>query len=667
MRRNIFFSLAAGLSCLCSMAQTKRRIEPSDIYAVRTASDPQLSPDGKKILYVLNETDQGHNRYKSNVWIVDTAGGAGSNLTNSQSENVWPRWSPDGKRIAFLSKRSGAYQVWVMPAKGGEAQQLTQTKFGASSPAWSPDGTRIVFVSATRAGQESDYMDITRLPYRMETFREKSGFYMNNMSTHLWVVSAQGGNAAQITSDDAFNELDPSWSPDGNKIAFALTGAEETWRAEIWVASARGENPERLTSGAGTNLSPTWSPDGTQLAYVGSDNWKHIAGNKHVLVMSANGGEALNLTESLDRSADAPPFLHDPTLKWTPDRKKIYFAAADHGSIFVYSVRLEGKKIEQVTRGDNSVQYFDLSKDGSRLAYTVTDHSDFPDVWLAQSDGSQAQQLTALNQDLLARLQLSKPREFIYKSFDGQEVQGWIILPTNSQAGKPQPMILEIHGGPHYWYGRDTEWFFEFQYLAARGYAVLFTNPRCSVGYGEKFAQGCVGDWGNVDFQDLMKAVDYAIQKGWADPRKLGVTGLSYGGFMTNWIVGHTDRFKAGVTHGSIANWSSFYGTSDIQFFVENELGVESPWEQFDMLQQHSPLTYVRNMKTPLLITGSEMDFRVPIEQSEQLYTYLKRRNVPTEFIRWPGEGHVMFSAGDPTHRIALLKRTADWFDKYVR
>lgn len=286
---------------------------------------------------------------------------------------------------------------------------------------------------------------------------------------------------------------------------------------------------------------------------------------------------------------------------------------------------------------------------------------------MAASDGSQGKQLTVLNKDFYAQVGMSAPEEFTYKSFDGQEVEGWMIKPAGYQAGKQYPLILEIHGGPHYWYANDTEWLFEFQYLAARGYLVLYTNPRCSVGYGEKFAEGCVGDLGNVDYRDLMKAVDYAIEKGWADPQRLGVTGLSYGGFMTNWIVGHTDRFKAAVTHGSITNWSSFYGTSDVQFFVEHELGVDAPWEHFDVLEKYSPITYVKNMKTPMLITGSERDFRVPIEQSEQLYMYLKKREVPAEFIRWPGEGHTMFAIGDPTHRIALLGRIADWFDHYVK
>lgn len=657
------------------MGIAKRKVTPEDLYQMQFVGDVQISPDGSKALYVNTGVNGEKDGYYSSLWLTDFKD-EGSRFTHPQPDSLIkdrsPRWSPDGQCIAFLSNRSGSEQVWLIASEGGDAKQLTEIPSGVQSITWSPDGKRLACIVQDQEDTSvSDVKVITKLRYK----HDSKGFRGHHMN-HVWVVETAAGKAKQVTFGD-WEDIDPVWSRDGRSIIFLSDRSETRDIAHVpalWKLEVESGECTKLVQCSGFTLAPRFSPDGQWIAYFDHQYGETNACNDEVWLIPTEGGEARKLTGLLDRSTanwigtdvkwDAG--VHQPT--WSKDGRFIYFLVTEGGNCWIYRVEVKTGIVEPVITGDRLVvTSFAMHDDGVEpfLVYVAAHPQSSGDIYVESLGGNQEKrQLTDFNQALVSELALSEPERTRFEGADGWEIEGWLLKPPNFQEGTKYPLILQIHGGPHTCYGFSLN--HEFQMLASAGYVVLYTNPRGSQGYGKDFARAVLGDWGGKDYEDLMKAVDYACTYDYVDVDQLFVCGGSYGGFMVNWIIGQTNRFKAAVTQRSISNLYSMAGSSDIGFyFIDTEFAGADLWENEEFIMSRSPIRYARDVKTPVLIEHSENDLRCPMEQAEQWFIALKRLGVETVLVRTPDEGHELSRSGKPKHRIERLKHILNWFDKH--
>ncbi len=650
-----------------------RAMTPQDITRIRLVSDPQISPDGRRVAFVVTTLSEEKDQYLSQIWMVETAGGEPRRFTAGPKRDTAPRWSPDGTRLAFISERDRQpkAQLYVMPADGGEPTRLTDLKHGVADPVWSPDGTHLACIARVGGWQEPEREEERQesKPARVITalkYQANGEGFIYDRRPHIFVIAVDGGEARQLTEGD-FADADPAWSPDGRLLAF--TSARHADRdydnaSDIWVVPIQGGEPRRVTDTAGPVGQPTFSPDGRTIAYLGH-RYPNVSGrNRRVFTVPLEGGVPTCLTMDLDRCCI--PFFASIGPQWSADGRSIMFAVEEQGDIPVYRVRAAGGALpERILAGTRQVTGISATRDGSILAFTATDPISPAALFLCQADGSHERQLTDLNRAWKAEVALSRPERFRYERA-GYELDGWIVKPSGFEPGQRYPALLSIHGGPHTQYGHS--FFDEFQIYAGAGYAVIFTNPRGSQGYGEGFTRAVIGDWGGGDFADVMAGMDEALRRyPFIDPERLGVLGGSYGGFLTSWTVGHTDRFKAACSERAVNNTYTLFGTSDIgHSFSESQSGY-LPWENMAWYIDHSPLTYAQQITTPLLILHSENDLRCPMEQAEQLFVALKKQRKEVLLVRFPDENHELSRTGKPRHRLERFRYILEWFARYLQ
>jgi dipeptidyl aminopeptidase/acylaminoacyl peptidase len=654
-----------------AFAQT-RGITAEDYFAFDALSDPRFSPDGSTIAFVVTTVDQTQNRRRSEIRIVPADGSrdAATLTTAPQSSNT-PRWRPDGKAIAFLSARpaagdpaaagstgSGARtQVWLLPLTGGEPVRITNLLNGVSAFQWSPDGTKLAVVSRSGPSDAAKSPSDVR-HYKHANYKFNDSGWFDDKRSHLWVVDVSNGRSAQITSGDDWNDTDPQWSPDSHRIAFVSdrTGKafDDGHNTDVWVVDSIGGSPTKISDHKEADNSPRWSPDGQTIAFLSAVPEKSHA---KIWLAPARGGAASRLAaDGLD--------LIPSALRWAEGGRALYFETGVKGSAHLYRVDLATRRAAPITTGDRTVRFADVSEKTGRLAYAVNDPTRLDDLYVADLDSRNERPITHLNAPLWKQLQLVAVERVPFKGADGWDVDGFFMKPVGWEAGKKYPMIVTIHGGPAGMFGFD--WYHEFQVYASRGWAVFFTNPRGSTGYGEKFERGIELNWGGKDYVDIMNGVDAVLAKySWIDKDRLGVTGGSYGGFMTNWIVGHTNRFKAAVTLRSVSNFVSDDGTRDGAYGHADDFQGDI-FEKFDLYWDRSPLKYVKNVRTPTLVLHSDNDFRVPIEQGEQWFRALQHFGVPSEVVFFPRENHNLTRTGEPKHLVESINWQVYWFDKYL-
>lgn len=654
---------------------------PEDLYDFHFLADAQISPDGSRVAYVVRTIDHENNAYRSGIWLLPADGsGEGARFTSGPGQDALPRWSPDGKSLAFVSDRDAPSgdgkkrkpkNVFVLSLAGGEARRLTSFDEDAGDLTWSPDGRQLAFALKDAKAKDADE-DGVRVYDRLR-YKTDEGFLLDGRRRHVWVVDVAGGEPRRLTDGD-WDDAQPAWSPDSREVAFVSNRTEDRERnmvVDIWVASVGGGAVRRITDELGSYGNPSWSADGATIACYGvAKAMGSSAKNVHLFAFPAKGGAGKDLTDGWDRTVGSTVMSdmrsHMQTLPptWSADHSRIIFVGSDQGTANIYSVAADGGEVRAETVGPHQVVSLSLAADAKRFACVYSNATDPGDVAVGEL-GRAMRCLTDLNGDLLAKRHISAPERVEFKGADGWAIEGWLMKPRGFDAAKKWPLVLQVHGGPHGAYGHG--FFHEFQVLAGAGYAVLYTNPRGSHAYGEKFSTACVGDWGGKDYEDLMAGVDHALATGWIDPKRLYVTGGSYGGFMTNWIVGHTDRFRAAATARSISNNISAFGTSDIGWhFWGYEMGDASPWVNPQRLVERSPLSYVKNVKTPLLILHAERDLRCPIEQAEQFFVALRLHGVETQFVRFPEDNHDLTRGGKPKNRVEHCRRIVDWFGTHA-
>ncbi len=659
-----------------------RKITIDDLLSLKWVGDPQLSPDGTRVVYVLTVADRDADTYRSHLWNVPMDGGDPRQFTAGEHRDSNPRWSPDGRSIAFISDRGarpepGAKkpkQLFVIPTDGGEARLIVSKEYAPADPAWSPDGTRIAFVGKPPGSKpDSDVRVITRIKYK----NDGEGFW-DGRYKHIFVVPVSGATPRQLT-DGNFDHLDPAWSPDGARLAFAANRTPEgdlSNVADIWVVPAAGGALQQLTTSTGPVATPAWSPDGRWIAYFGHDNAARSATNTGLWLVAAGGGTATNLTAAFDRSLAhhvisdmrAHPKVGGP--RWSDDGRQIFVLIAEGATNQIGVLDAAGGPVRVLTSGRHEIYGYGIDPSGTTGMIATSDPSHPGDLWAGALEPggmlTDQRRLTAVNETLLGDLRLSMPERFEYEGADGWPVEAWVMRPADFRDGERYPTILQIHGGPHGAYGEA--FFHEFQVLAAEGFALVFTNPRGSQGYGQRFTAATQHDWGGKDYEDIMRGLDAALARyPFLDPGRLGVAGGSYGGFMTNWVVGHTDRFKAAVTMRSISNHLSQWGTSDLAFMKGFWEFPGDPWENPLWYWERSPLAYVEKITTPLLILHSEEDLRCPIPEGEQLFIALKKLGRDTTFVRFPGESHDLSRNGKPAHRLERLRWIVRWMTDHLR
>ncbi|TMG54124.1 MAG: S9 family peptidase [Chloroflexi bacterium] len=652
-------------------------LSPEDLYEFRFLTDAQISPDGARIAYSVKTANPKRDGYLGAIWLVSADGTTPPvQITAGTAQDSSPRWSPDGSELAFTSDRGEVPKgrkrpprnVFVLDLAGGEARQLTRFGDDCSDLVWAPDGGHLAFV--VRDPKDSaDEEDGVRV-YDRARYRSDEGGLSDGRRKHVWIVGVDGSAPRKVTDGD-WDDGQPEFSPDGREIAFVSNRTERrdlNTVADIHVASLSGET-RRITDGEGSYGNPSWSPDGTVITAYGTEcAIGSSARNIHIWAFPKKGGPGRDLLEGWDRSVGSSVIsdmrAHAQTLPpaWTGD-DRILFLGSDQGTANAYSCASAGGDVRAETVGAHQVVAWSLDRSLRRFAAIVATATD-PGNLVVGEVGGPMRKATCLNDELLGSRYIAAPERVEFTGADGWKIEGWLMKPREFDPAKKWPLVLEIHGGPHTAYGHS--FFHEFHVLAGRGYAVLFTNPRGSHAYGQRFVEACVGDWGGKDYEDLMAGVDHALALGWVDPKRLYLTGGSYGGFMTNWIIGHTDRFRAAVTQRSISNNISAFGTSDIGWhFWEHEMGDATPWSGGEKLIFRSPLTYVTSVKTPLLILHAERDLRCPIEQAEQLFTALKVLGKEAVFVRFPEDNHDLTRGGKPKHRVEHARRIADWFDAH--
>ena len=651
--------------------QGHRTLRPEDIVGLKGLNQPVISPDGKWAAFVraLPVLEAEKSAHRGHVWLVSTDGGEPFQLTNGPNGDSNPQWSPDSTRLAFVSKREDdKNQIWIIPIAGGEAQQLTRAENGASNPQWSPDGKRIAFLREEKdstAEEKRKKAGDDRVVMGVDDFKQ----------THLWVIDVEAmddepellfslpGEASdenvktdksQRLTEGDFHVSEPQWSPDGKQIVFVSAPSPKAddmmFNGTVQVVDLETKNVRKLTAHDGGESTPRWSPDGGQIAFLHSPEGY---GQRDLHIISADGGTSSNLTAAqLDRNADMPI--------WSPDGEAIYFIAMDRVRWQLYSASKAANEIRQITHGDCVIGAISIADDGDTFLCTRSEPHAPGDVWVGAIRTGEMKPLTKLNPQV-ENFALGEVRVIQWQSSDGLEIEGLLCLPVGYEADKAYPLIVEPHGGPRS--SRDLGFKPTWHYFSGEGFAYFAPNFRGGDGYGHDFATTNFNDWGGGDYQDIMTGVDFLIEQRIADPDRLIVGGSSYGGYMTAWVITHTDRFKAACNVCGVINLVSFYAQTDIPSFVRLYFaGV--PSQQLELYRERSPINYVHRAHTPTLILHGEEDIRVPLPQSEEFYAGLKAIGVETEFVKYPREGH---GIGEPRHQLDMLKRQLAWYEEYVK
>ena len=684
MRVHVSFGLLSLTLLPVSVhAQQGRPWQATDYYKLTFIAEPQLSPDGRRVALTVTTAVEDKDRRHSEIWMVAADGSAPAyRYTSPSTEASSPVWSPDGSLLAFSSRREGSEDdVWFLRtgAPGGEAFQI---KGVHAAPTFSRDGQWLLY--AWR-GAEPDSAkqqpwrtrvspvaithgpDVKRFDGRVYTsipiVADERGFLPpreTRRPSHLYLVplaGTRGGDPRQLTSGEV-SQSGPAWSPDGKTIVFVQDSTEtlevrDQVQPDLYVLTVADGAIRRLATGFTENSNPAWSPDGTTIAFICSTG---RGAENDVCVIPSAGGAARNLTADWALDPGSPT--------WSPDGKTLYVDAEARGNVHRFAVAATGGAVRQVTAGERQLRGFSQSSDGRSFAYTSSDVTHPAELWVAPlATPARERRVTSFNDSLLAGVAMIPADTFWFTGVGGMRVEGWLMKPYGYQAGKRYPLVLSIHGGPHANYGNVL--FPEFQMLAGQGYWTLFTNPRGSSGYGHAFTFATRGRWGMEDYQDLMQAVDAVIARGGVDTTRMAVLGGSYGGFMTNWIVGHTNRFRVAQTDRSIFNSYSWYGSSDAQGLTDYEFNG-APWERDSLYRFMSPMTYAGRISTPMLIVHSEDDKRTPITDGEQLFVTLRKRGIPAEFVRYPRSYHGLSRTGPPWLLVDRLERIRTWFAHWI-
>jgi dipeptidyl aminopeptidase/acylaminoacyl peptidase len=652
---------------------TARLFTPAATADVQAVADPRLSPDGKSVVWVVTAADLKQNRRRSAIWIA-AADGSGEPrvLTTSPQSSSAPRWRPDGKALLFLSSRPAAgdvatdtprTQAWLLPLDGGEPRRITAAKNGVSNCEWAPDALRIACL--TRTGP-SDEGGAAPSPTRAADTRVYSGIdykldgsgWFDDRRAHIWIFTVATGAAKAITSGDQWNDSDLQWSPDGTRIAFVSdrAGLGRDWEGrhnDVWVVSADGGTPLKVSSHDENDASPAWSPDGKTIAYLGS-----LLEGDHpkIYLVSADGGAS--------RLGSADVDALEANLQWGDHGSALYFEANVRGAMQLFRVDVLTGKVAAVTSGMRQLRSVDINDQSGRMTYRANDARHPDEVFTAGVDGRNEVRLSRVNDAFVGQHDLQPVERFTFKGAGGLEIEGYLVQPIALEQNRKYPLVLAIHGGPNGMFG--YEWDPEWQAYAARGYAVVGINPRGSSGYGEKFQRAVQNEWGGKAYVDLMNGVDAVLARNsWIDGTRLAVVGHSYGGFMTNWIVGQTTRFKAAATLAGISDFISIEGLRDAAYNHRRDFGGDI-FEVFDPYWTTSPLKYVKNVKTPVLILHGEADQRVPLSQGEEWFRALRHFGVPAELVVFPRASHGFTRGSEPRQVAEILDRELAWFDKYV-
>jgi dipeptidyl aminopeptidase/acylaminoacyl peptidase len=622
------------------------------------------------------------------MWMVTTGGGRPRPFSYGDPVDSQPGWSPDGKKIAFLSNRGNEKQpqIYIIPVDGGEARQVTNLKGTFASLAWSPDSKQLVcqFRKKDRKDIEREKdeqkkrLGVVARHVKRVFFKLDAQGFLPEERWHIWTVNAATGRAKQLTASDVYDDMEPRWSPDGKRIVFLSNHGKDPDldpdAIDLFVLPAGGGRPRKIETPLGYKGMPAFSPDGKWIAYYGlkrrGEYWRNVL----LWVVPSDGrGKARDLTGKFDFNVsswtinDFPgePAMMPPT--WSRDSKKIWFQVSRHGNTVLLGLSRDGGKkgLETVIGDKGVVGWFGFDTEESRVVYFHATMTEPGDIWVKDLSTGRSRRLTSVNKQLLGSIDMGQIEEVWFKGAAGNSLQGWILKPPGFNRKKKYPSVLEIHGGPMVQYGN----FFmhEFFYLAAQGYVVYFSNPRGGQGYGEAHCKAIWNNWGTVDYDDLMAWADYVARKRYIDVKRMGVTGGSYGGYMTNWIIGQTNRFQAAVTQRSVSNMISMWGSSDFNWSFEYELGRKPPWASLENYWRQSPMKHIGNAGTPTLVIHSEQDLRCAIEQGEQIFVALKKMGVDTEMVRFPDEPHGLSRGGRTDRRIERLKHILRWFDRYLK
>jgi len=670
----------------------KRSITEKDLFDFTWVGDPQVAPDGSRVVFVRVGANDKRNGYNTSLWVVSTTTGDVHQLTNNTRDSA-PRWSPDGKYLAFVrvTEKDGKPdqpQLFMMNMAGGESFRFTSLPKGVTQPAWSPDGKSIAFLSTTNpedarrtdseTDHESDVRVITRAVYRSND----AGYLDPRRPMHLWVVQVPRNSDDKVSpkqlTTGRFSEGSIVWAKDGSQIYFTSVRIDEPYyelpKTDIYALPAAGGEPVRLTTLNMEARAFALSPNGRQLAFIGSTSQPINSYSQPDLwvIDLMPGAKPRNVTAGFDYDVGAgvsgdnePPRAAGANVPiWTADGGAIVEVYAKEGKANLGLFETATGKLAEITRGNQAVIAFRATPDGSKLVYTGSTPTRIGDLFYLERSAAQPKRLASLNDAVFSNINLTEPEEVWYTSFDGKRIQAWLQKPPAFDAQKKYPLILDIHGGPHTAYGYVFD--HEFQWMAAKGYVVLYPNPRGSTSYGQEFGNIIQYRYPGDDYKDLMAGVDEVIKRGYIDTNKLGVTGGSGGGLLTNWTIGQTTRFAAAVSQRDIANWADWWYSADFTLFQPNWFKAP-PFEDPEDYRARSPITYIKNVKTPLMLILGESDYRTPPGAGgEEMFRALKFRKIPTVMVRFPNESHELSRSGQPWHRVERLEHIVGWFDHWL-
>ncbi|MEX0602324.1 MAG: S9 family peptidase [Bacteroidota bacterium] len=655
-------------------SQDRRPLTFDDLIGMERISDPQISPDGATVAFVVTYHNKTENTVNSNIYLVSVNGGAIRQLTTAPRSNASPRWMPDGKGIAFISTRDGESQIWSIPVTGGEARKVSTLSTGAGGLVVSRDGRWLAFASDVFPDCESDDCNkrreeeiakskvkakvFTNLPYRVWNY------WKDGKRSHLFVMPPEGGVSRDLTPGDydtppidLGGHQDYDISPDGKEVVFTRNTDSmiaTSTNNDLFVVPIGGGPPKRITDNPANDSQPLYSPDGRYIAYRKMDRAGFEADRNQLVVYARSTGAHTILTKNFDRSVD--------DVVWAPDSRSLYFTSDDRGNKAIFRVPAGGGTVDTlVNRGYNHSPT--VSPDGKTLVFIKEAIHAPAEVYRMDSNGKNLRQLTSINADRVAKLEMHPREDFWFSGAGGTRVHGFFVKPPGFDPAKKYPVVYLVHGGPQGQWGDQFHYRWNAQMFAARGYVAVLINPRGSTGYGQTFTDEISGDWGGKVYEDLMNGVDFLVTRyPFVDANRIAAAGASYGGYMMNWMAGNTDRFRCLVNHDGVFNPKSMYGTTEELWFPEWEFGG-TPYRNPELYEQWSPLNHAHKFSTPTLVIHGQLDYRVDVSEGFQLFTALQRQGVPSKMLYFPDEGHWVMK---PANAEFWWQSVLDWIDEHT-